>query len=133
MPFKYLIFLLPICASALTGYHLPWGKDAKLAQVASSHPEKEEEAYSLGVRVAEKVISFHQNVISPVDGPRSSFRPSSSAYMKQAMQIHGFWRGFLMGCDRLMRENGDPWVYRTVQSEGHLFKYDPVPPRGSLK
>lgn len=31
-----------------------------------------------------------------------------------------------MGCDRLMRENSDDWVYRKVEENGKLFKYDPV-------
>jgi hypothetical protein len=31
-----------------------------------------------------------------------------------------------MGCDRLMRENSDEWVYRKIESEGKIFKYDPI-------
>jgi hypothetical protein len=46
--------------------------------------------------------------------------------MMQSMQKHGFLAGFLMGCDRLMRENSDDWVYRKIETEGKLFKYDPV-------
>jgi uncharacterized protein len=46
--------------------------------------------------------------------------------MMQSMQKHGFIKGFLMGCDRLMRENSDDWVYRKIETEGKLFKYDPV-------
>ena len=82
--------------------------------------------HSLAVRVAEQIILFHQHVLSPVDGPRSHFRPSSSSYMMQSMQKHGFIMGFLMGCDRLMRENNDDWVYRKIETEGKLFKYDPI-------
>jgi putative component of membrane protein insertase Oxa1/YidC/SpoIIIJ protein YidD len=83
---------------------------------------------SVFVRAAEKVISFHQNILSPVDGPRSHFYPSSSQYMRLAMRKHGFVKGFFLGCDRLMRENSAEWVYRTVQIEdGRILKYDPVP------
>jgi putative component of membrane protein insertase Oxa1/YidC/SpoIIIJ protein YidD len=81
--------------------------------------------HSWAVRMAEHIIRFHQNVLSPVDGPRSHFRPSSSSYMMQSMQKHGFIEGFLMGCDRLMRENSDAWVYRKIEEDGQLFKYDP--------
>jgi putative component of membrane protein insertase Oxa1/YidC/SpoIIIJ protein YidD len=121
----FALCLLPHLLFATTGYHLPWGNDADV-QLATP-PSSTASSHSFGVQVAEKVIHFHQTVLSPVDGPRSHFRPSSSAYMKQAMQKHGFCQGFIMGCDRLMRENSDPWVYKTIEDEGKLFKYDPVP------
>jgi putative component of membrane protein insertase Oxa1/YidC/SpoIIIJ protein YidD len=123
MRFKLLfLFLLPILAHTLPGFYEPWGKDADL-RCAETLPEPAE--YSLSVRIARQIILFHQNVLSPVDGPRSHFRPSSSSYMMQSMQKHGFITGFLMGCDRLMRENSDPWVYRNIEENGKLFKYDP--------
>ncbi len=126
MRFKWILFLLlPVCLHSLPGYYEPWGRDADLSST-DSQPSPPKTEYSLSVRVAEKIIRFHQNVLSPVDGPRSHFRPSSSAYMLESMQKHGFVMGYLMGCDRLMRENGDEWVYRKIESEGKLFKYDPV-------
>jgi putative component of membrane protein insertase Oxa1/YidC/SpoIIIJ protein YidD len=74
------------------------------------------------------MIGFHQRVISPADGPRSHFIPSSSQYTLNAMRKYGFFQGVAMGCDRLMRENKDPWIYRlTLDQEGKLIKYDPVP------
>ena len=126
MLFRWLIAFVPCILCAMPGYQVPWGKDADLRYEPFISKESSS-TYSVGVRAARAVIHFHQTVISPVDGPRSSFRPSSSAYMKGAMEKHGFITGFLMGCDRLMRENGDPWVYRTIESGGQLFKYDPVP------
>ncbi len=126
MRFKLLVLLLlPVLAHALPGYHEPWGKDTDLRHSAPTHPSQPPK-HSLPVRTAEHVIRFHQNVLSPVDGPRSHFRPSSSAYMMQSMQKHGFVMGFFMGCDRLMRENGDEWVYRKIEENGQLFKYDPI-------
>ena len=75
-----------------------------------------------------KAIRFHQEVISPADGPRSHFIPSSSQYTLESMRKYGFLQGFTMGCDRLMRENDDPWVYRkTRDSAGREMKWDPVP------
>jgi uncharacterized protein len=124
MRFKILLlFFLPIFVHALPGYFEPWGKDADLKLETAIAPCQER---SIAVRIAEQVILFHQNVLSPVDGPRSHFRPSSSSYMMQSMQKHGFIEGFLMGCDRLMRENSDDWVYRKIEIEGKIFKYDPV-------
>lgn len=74
------------------------------------------------------LIHFHQNVISPADGPRSSYFPSSSQYTLEAMRKYGFFTGFIMGCDRLMRENSETWVYRTVTlPDGSVTKWDPVP------
>jgi putative component of membrane protein insertase Oxa1/YidC/SpoIIIJ protein YidD len=107
----------------MPGYELPWGRDAELA---APSPTTHEKKHSLPVKVAEHVIRFHQQVISPVDGPRSHFFPSSSQYMLLAMQKHGFIEGYLMGCDRLLRENDDAWVYRTILIGDKLYKYDPV-------
>lgn len=125
MRFKLLLFFfLPLAAYALPGYFEPWGKDSDLKYPSPEITAQQEE--NLAVRIAHQVILFHQNVLSPVDGPRSHFRPSSSSYMLQSMQKHGFIEGFLMGCDRLMRENSDAWVYRTIEENGKLIKYDPI-------
>jgi putative component of membrane protein insertase Oxa1/YidC/SpoIIIJ protein YidD len=105
------------------GYFEPWGKDSQLKVSAQS---KKKENLSIATRVADAVIDFHQKVISPVDGPRSHYRPTSSQYMRLAMHKYGFLKGFIMGCDRLLRENDEEWVYRTVQIDGRVFKYDPA-------
>lgn len=79
-------------------------------------------------QVAEVLIGFHQSVITPIDGPRSHYLPSSSQYTLDAMRKYGFFIGFTMGCDRLMRENEDPWVYPKITDiHGYTVKYDPVP------
>jgi hypothetical protein len=66
-------------------------------------------------------------VISPADGPRSHFIPSSSQYTLDAMRKYGFFNGFILGCDRLMRENKEEWVYRTTKDgAGKGIKFDPV-------
>lgn len=119
---KYLLFL-PLALFAHPGYFEPWGDDADLRV-----PPQQEEApkLSIATRIADQVIRFHQQVISPVDGPRSHFRPSSSRYMQLAMHRYGFLKGFIMGCDRLLRENNEEWVYRTIEVDGQIFKYDPA-------
>lgn len=104
----------------------PWGKDADLARTAKA------ECRCQGARtpltsIAEVLIEFHQEVISPADGPRSNFIPSSSQYTLDAIRKYGFCQGVAMGCDRLMRENDDPWVYHyTRDGAGKLIKFDPV-------
>lgn len=105
----------------------PWGRDADMANKYSNIPcEKRCNTPVLGT-FAEVMIRFHQQVISPADGPRSNHKPSSSQYTLDAMRKYGFFRGFIMGCDRLMRENDDPWIYEFVTDEnGDAFKWDPV-------
>jgi putative component of membrane protein insertase Oxa1/YidC/SpoIIIJ protein YidD len=118
MLFKWLALSL----IAMSGYFEPWGKDSELK---APSPKSEEKKVSIATKIADAVIHFHQTVISPVDGPRSHYKPSSSQYMHQAMHNYGFLKGFIMGCDRLMRENDEEWVYRTIQVDGKIFKYDP--------
>ena len=120
--------LTPNLYAARAGFFHPWGKDGAL-----SYPKKKKASkYDLPknksplVYGMEKVVDFHQNVISPVDGPRSHFRPTSSRYMLLAMKRHGFIKGYLMGCDRLLRENTDPWVYRKREISGKVYKWDPT-------
>jgi len=106
----------------------PWGKDADLARGASAPCCSQNCKTPFLGSFAEIAIRFHQEVISPADGPRSHFIPSSSQYTLDAMRKYGFFQGFSMGCDRLMRENKDPWVYQiTLDGAGNPIKYDPVP------
>lgn len=106
----------------------PWGKDADLVEKkVESCPSCKCTTFLLGP-LSECLIGFHQNVISHADGPRSHYKPSSSQYTLEAMRKYGFACGFMMGCDRLMRENNDPWVYPVVtDSSCEFFKWDPVP------
>ena len=119
---KSLLLFLPFLLFA-KGYEEPWGKDAFL------FPKKTEETFqkkSLASSSAESIISFYQSFLSPTTGKRSSFRPTSSRYMQLAIKRYGFLKGFIMGCDRLLRENDEKWVYRTVEIEGATYKYDPA-------
>lgn len=122
MVFRFLLLLLPLSLFAMPGYHEPWGKDADLLPSKETHAPRDP---STMVKLARQAILFHQNVLTKVDGPRSHFRPSSSQYMLLSMYKHGFLKGFFFGCDRLLRENDDAWVYRKIEIDGKLFKYDP--------
>lgn len=120
---KIGFFLLGI-ASSLWGVHEfgPWGADADLTLPIQKHCEKK---YSVAVMPALALVSFHQSFLSPVSGPRSHFRPSSSQYMIQAVEKYGPIEGFFRGMDRLMRENRDPWVYSRVDmSRGSWMKLE---------
>lgn len=119
------VLIICICMFSGTIGATPWGKDADLVERT---PKIERKNGSIITQWGIAAIRFHQEVISPADGPRSHFIPSSSQYTLEAMQKHGFFTGYIMGCDRLMRENNDPWVYRqTRNSAGYLMKWDPVP------
>lgn len=116
-------FLFSLLFAARFFYQEPWGEDAG---IKVPPPPTEKPAPSIATRIADWVIDFHQKVISPVDGPRSHFRPTSSQYMRLAIHRYGFLKGYLMGCDRLLRENEEEWVYRKIEVGGALFKYDPA-------
>ncbi|MCF7851930.1 MAG: membrane protein insertion efficiency factor YidD [Simkaniaceae bacterium] len=111
------------------GYVEPWGKDKALAGFQKDEDFIPPKRKDIPSRIAEAVIAFHQNILSPTDGPRSHYRPSSSEYMKQAIRRHGFVMGYLMGCDRLLRENKEHWVYRKTLYGNTEYKYDPVIPK----
>lgn len=123
MAFRILILLFPLYIAANTHYEEPWGKDTFL----STPPLIIEETTStVGKKIANGIISFYQKNISTANGPKSHYRPSSSRYMQLAISRYGFFKGFIMGCDRLLRENSDPWVYRTIHIRGVDYKYDPA-------
>src|SRR5581483_4825076 len=122
MVFKiFFLITIPFSLHAMPGYFEPWGKDTDLLTTQENAPPLKP---NIAVRIAEQVILFHQNVISKVDGPRSHFRPTSSRYMLLAMRKHGFFKGFIMGCDRLLRENDSDWIYRTITIDGKTYKFD---------
>ncbi len=121
--FQSFFLILVFSASALVAED-PWGMDSELA--FSSVPVQAKN--SSWIAGADAVILFHQQVISPADGPRSHFIPSSSTYALQAIRRYGFFTGFCMGCDRLLRENSDPWIYPHITTrDGDILKWNPVP------
>lgn len=133
---KFTRLFLALLLTGIISPHLkadPWGKDADLA---SSCTKRTQRSRSIPKRVrtpllgtfAEIAIRYHNEVISPCDGPRSHYSPSSSYYTLEAMRRYGFLQGWLLGCDRLMRENDEDWLYtKIVNVDGCLIKYDPVP------
>ncbi|NGX39486.1 MAG: putative membrane protein insertion efficiency factor [Chlamydiae bacterium] len=118
------LLLFPTLLYSEIGYIEPWGRDAR---ISASRPQKTSPPRKLSPmgRLSEQVILFHHNVLTHISGPRSHYRPTSSQYMLEAIRQHGFMKGYIMGCDRLLRENGDPWHYRTKEIKGKLYKWDP--------
>lgn len=51
-----------------------------------------------------KILSnFYSNYVSPVDGARCGFYPTCSQYSKLSVKQYGFFKGYVMSCDRLER------------------------------
>lgn len=121
---RFLILLLLTPLPLLAFQDDPWGRDCDLTVKTSPIKHSSPSLFS---RTAQKLIRFHQTVISPIDGPRSHFYPCSSQYTLNAVRRYGFIIGFQMGCDRLMRENTDPWVYPLIEKDDGWTKYDPIP------
>ena len=73
-------------------------------------------------------FKFYQQVLSPIDGPRCSHRPTCSLYAIQAMKKHPLVGPF-MALDRLWRA-GDSSSIRPLglllTPEGQLYYRDPL-------
>lgn len=63
-------------------------------------------------------IDFYKKYISPFLPTACRFEPTCSAYMKEAIIVHGIIKGLYLGIIRILRCN--PWG-----GSG----YDPVPPK----
>ena len=121
--FLTYLTLFSSCIFAKIDFEEPWGKDSSLVNKRKTSQSQEMQSFS--GRIFENIIRFHTNIISPVDGPRSHFRPTSSRYMLLSMRKYGVLQGFIKGCDRLLRENNEKWVYRTIVINGQEYKHDP--------
>lgn len=68
------------------------------------------------------LVRGYQVALSPIMGGACRFEPSCSAYMIEALKVHGAMKGVLLGLWRILR--------------CHPFGkhgYDPVPPKGKWK
>ncbi|NGX30813.1 MAG: putative membrane protein insertion efficiency factor [Chlamydiae bacterium] len=120
------LLLLCCCSWQKTTWEEPWGKDKELVHFDRTEKKTQKTSYNPLYHAGILMIQFHQTFISPMNQDRSNFRPTSSQYAMDAIKRHGFVQGFIMGCDRLMRENDDEWVYNQKEINGILWKYDPV-------
>lgn len=122
--FTVSLFLFPLYGHTFAEDPInPWGADNELV---SSSLNSTTIILKPSQVVCQKMILFFQNHISPIDGPRSSFYPTSSQYTLEAIMKYGALKGIALGCDRLMRENKDWWIYETKLMHGIDRKLDPV-------
>lgn len=92
----------------LAGGFLPGPSDAE--------PEENPLAYT-----------FFKSLISSTDGKRCSHVPSCARYAKEAVAKHGPVKGFVLGCDRLIRCGGDDTKrLPQVVVGGKRYTWDPV-------
>jgi putative component of membrane protein insertase Oxa1/YidC/SpoIIIJ protein YidD len=71
-------------------------------------------------------IKIYQKYISGI-GDRCSMYPSCSHYSSQAIQKHGWLKGWIMSCDRLMRCGRDEVnLSDPIMVNGRPHIYDPV-------
>ncbi|MEW6259543.1 MAG: membrane protein insertion efficiency factor YidD [Thermodesulfobacteriota bacterium] len=52
---------------------------------------------------ADTLIEWYREVISPVDGDRCPMHPSCSLYAQEAFSRHGWFLGWILTSERLMR------------------------------
>tara|TARA_R110002051_G_scaffold45354_4_gene91447 strand:- start:67683 stop:67916 length:234 start_codon:yes stop_codon:yes gene_type:complete len=64
------------------------------------------------------LIKIYQTVISPFTPATCRFQPTCSNYTKEALEIHGFFKGGLLALKRIF--SCHPWGGKG---------FDPVPPK----
>lgn len=122
MPFKILLIFL--YSFSLVFAEEPWGTDAELTAHYYSNWDPRPHQWGLSLFV-ESLILFNQSIISPAYGPRSHFRPTSSRYTLYCIRRYGITQGIIMGFDRLLRENDEPWIYRKYIVNDTIYKWEP--------
>jgi hypothetical protein len=76
-----------------------------------------ERRHTIGVIVCHALIRCYQAVLSPFFGGYCRFEPSCSEYAREAVELHGVWRGLKLAARRF-------WRCRPGFKAGD----DPVPP-----
>lgn len=63
-----------------------------------------------------------------MDGDRCEMIPSCSAYTAEVVDKHGWFMGWIMGCDRLIRCGGDEtrFVEIMVRGDNNRYYHDSV-------
>jgi putative membrane protein insertion efficiency factor len=67
------------------------------------------------------LVRFYQLIISPLTPAACRFEPTCSAYMLEALKVHGLFYGLFLGIKRIICCN--PWG---------KSGYDPVPKKNCL-
>ena len=73
------------------------------------------------------IIKFYQEHISPADGDRCPMYPSCSTYASKSIEKHGWFMGWVMTCDRLVRCGRDEVRFsKKINVNNRRLIYDPV-------
>ena len=59
-------------------------------------------------KISLSLLKFYQHYLSPLKGPTCRFYPSCSQYMIEAIERHGFIKGFYLGIKRIGKCH--PWL-----------------------
>jgi hypothetical protein len=103
-------------ASSLNG---PWDWN-KPRQAFRSHADH-------GFSPLRFLIELHSDYISPIDGKNCPMYPSCSSYSLQCLEKHGFFIGWVMTCDRLLRCGRDELrLSPEIVVNDELRCYDPL-------
>ena len=116
MFFNRINILLVLCFTLTVAD--PWGKDAILCQKKHIN-SMDNQTYML--------IYLRQKHLTHTDGPRSHHFPTSSEFMRLCLNKYGHLYGFLLGCDRLLRENSEVNHYPLVRYNKRVLKHNPPP------
>ncbi len=68
-------------------------------------------------------LGLYQRFVSGADGQRCPMYPSCSHYAREAFNRNGFWMGWILSCDRLLRCGRDE-IRLTERRHGGA--YDPL-------
>ena len=120
---KPLSWILPV-----SGIVMLWG----IAYAEPNPPVAGTDTGLIGVQeknfhAARALIHFYGKYISRVDGNRCPMHPSCSQYASQAIERHGFFKGWIMTCDRLLRCGRDEIKHSPqVWKNGCKHTLDPI-------
>jgi len=106
----------------------PWDKDSIYQKEINPPPScqhKSRTANKVTTLPIKLLITFFQQIISPVDGATCDFYPTCSGYAKQALKKHGLFMGLAMASERIARDHS-PEGYDLIFKFGRYYVYDPV-------
>jgi len=97
----------------------PWGQ--QINRQAAMEPEGRDSVFS-------GAVAWYQRFVSPAAGQgRCPMYPSCSAYSRKSFAEKGFFWGFVMTCDRLMRCGRDETrLAPKIWVEGRQLTHDPL-------
>jgi hypothetical protein len=121
-----LSILSTLSALALSVPPPPFGSErhpvTREVRAPASRPAPSTGGDFLGV-----AFRFYQTVVTPMDGPRCSHRPTCSLYGRQAVARHGLV-GFWLTYDRLLRDARSSAIRRlpTALEQERIVYLDPL-------